>query len=88
MTDMDWIDEILGKNWMAVPPEKRPKDYVEGTYTWQGDAIRAHLIAEKRELIESIRQSVMSHTVPEGRGLMTKSYLYNTLDFELGKLAK
>lgn len=35
------------------------------------------------EAISRIRQSVMSHTVPEGKDLMTKSYLYNTLDFEL-----
>lgn len=66
-TDMEWIDEILGMNWMALPPEKRPKDYVEGTYTWQRNAIRAHLIAEMRGLLESVKQKKLWITVPNSK---------------------
>lgn len=42
---------------------------------------------EKLALIDRIEQSINQHTVPEGIGLLTRSYVRNTLEFERTALA-
>lgn len=49
------------------------------------------LIAQERrkakiEVLEKLKDTIKMHTVPEGRGLITRSYLNNSIDFMLAEL--
>lgn len=45
------------------------------------------LIAEQMAVeLEAIKEEMKMHTVPEGQGLITRSYLNNTIDFKIKAL--
>lgn len=46
----------------------------------------ALITASQKTLLDRIEQSVKQHTVPEGKHLVTRSYVLKTLEFERGKL--
>jgi len=47
------------------------------------------LIYQKQlALLDRIKESLNNHTTPEGRDLLTRSYINNTLEFERQKLEK
>lgn len=44
--------------------------------------LNKYISERERALIDRIEASVKQHTVPEGWDLATKSYIFNTLEFE------
>jgi hypothetical protein len=47
---------------------------------------KAQIISLIEGIIDNIENSVKQHTVPEGRHLVTRSYVLNTLEFERKRL--
>lgn len=45
------------------------------------------LKAKTKAVLLKIKEEMRMHTVPEGRGLITRSYLENTIDFEIKELS-
>jgi len=50
------------------------------------DKITALIQQEVEETLQRIKKEMEMHTVPEGANLITRSYLNNTIDFEIAKL--
>jgi hypothetical protein len=47
---------------------------------------KAQIISLIEGILDNIENSVKQHTVPEGRHLVTRSYVLNTLEFERKRL--
>jgi hypothetical protein len=87
MTPSPSIDESQGDELLKLVREHLidvdQHGYVEG----EDDVVasrelRALIDREKAELLDRIETSVKMHTVPEGRHLITRSYVLNTINFE------
>jgi hypothetical protein len=59
------------------------------SYDWKQEhrlTAKARLNSLIEGILDNIENSVKQHTVPEGRHLVTRSYVLNTLEFERKRL--
>ena len=68
------IDELKSKGMVIVEREEMI------------DLIAQERRKAKIEVLEKLKDTIKMHTVPEGRGLITRSYLNNSIDFMLAEL--
>lgn len=68
--------------------DKYSKDYVLRAYKGLEALITSHTNAARIEMLDRIEESVKQHTVPEGKHLVTRSYVLNTLEFERNRTQK
>ena len=54
---------------------------------YEDDSIDIQLLISSKvlQVLDSLEESIRQHTVPEGRGLLSKDYVQNTIAFERKK---
>lgn len=77
-TELDMRQRILALDKLRQTHQIDNDQYVDGLLKLQKAAVR--------EALTRLKKDMEMHTVPEGKGLITRSYLNNSIDFELAKL--
>lgn len=67
---------------LVAHPGKRP-EFIKG----YARLLDLRERATARDVLLKLKEEMAMHTVPEGRGLIARSYLNNTIDFEVAQLA-
>jgi hypothetical protein len=73
------LDQILDDFYDGVFLEEQPKAK-EALLAWRDKSTT--------DLIDRLEQAIDQHTVPEGKHLITRSYVQNCLEFERQRIAK
>lgn len=92
----EWLDEILvftghydtGQTKAAIQAKFEKEGvrfFALGKRQAERDLEARHL-EEVQTLLLRIKEELKQHTVPEGRDLITRSYVNNTIDFELERI--
>jgi hypothetical protein len=79
------IDSILD-DYLIVALDSHFQDRLAEEIHIHNTDAKARLNSLIEGIIDNIENSVKQHTVPEGRHLVTRSYVLNTLEFERKRL--
>lgn len=84
------LSTVQAKHAIQKLIDKRADEaYVKGFMKASKGAFKSRQEAKRiavEELLDRLEASISSHTTPEGRDLITRSYVKNTLNFERNKL--
>jgi hypothetical protein len=74
-TTPDWLEDFIET--YVVDRHTCEMGLLPCTYCEAKQAITTHIQA----LLDDIEQSIKSHTVPEGKNLLNRQYVLNTIEF-------
>lgn len=66
------------------PDQTEPCKYLDDVE----DELLALIASHTNAALDRIEESVKQHTIPEGKHLVTRSYVLNTLEFERNRIQK
>lgn len=76
-----FLDTYLNPQWSETPEGRKAKAAAR-------TLLIKLVVGAQEKLLKRLEESINQHTVPEGAGLITRSYVQNTINFELTTLRK
>lgn len=87
-TNSELREQLLDHFTDGAPSYATANESVQAIARAKVDGIMPMVTSAQLDLLDRLEQSINNHTTPEGRQLLTRSYVKNTLDFERGKLTQ